>query len=172
MPGKYSIATQKDIPSLLPLINSAYRGEASRQGWTTEADIIDGDQRIAAEDLAEALNIPGAVLLQYKNDKDELQGCVYLKPVKEGLYLGMLSVWPQLQAKGIGKDLMKAAEKYASENSFNKITMQVIHVRNELIDWYKRQGYQPTGEMIPFEDGKFGKAIIPLSFLVLEKNIL
>jgi ribosomal protein S18 acetylase RimI-like enzyme len=172
MPVNYSIATQKDIPSLLPLINSAYRGEASRQGWTTEADIIDGDQRITAADLAEALKIPGAVLFQYKNNKDELQGCVYLKPAKEGLYLGMLSVWPQLQAKGIGKALMKAAEQYASENSFTKITMLVVHVRSELIDWYKRQGYQPTGEIIPFEDGKFGKALIPLSFMVLEKNII
>jgi len=164
-------ATTEDIPALLPLINNAYRGENSRQGWTTEADIIEGDERISAKDLEEALRVHGAELLQYKNENGETEGCVYLKPVKEGLYLGMLSVWPHLQAKGIGKGLMKAAEAYAAENGYTKIVMQVIHVRSELIAWYKRQGYQPTGERIPFENGKFGEAKIPLSFMVLEKVI-
>lgn len=169
MNEKIITASIRDIPNLLPLINSAYRGEASRRGWTTEADIIDGDVRIAAKDLQEALEIPGAVMLKINSNKHEPAGCVYLKPVQGGMYLGMLSVWPYLQAGGIGKKLMEAAEQYASANGYDKIVMQVINVREELIAWYKRQGYNITGETVPFEDGKFGKAKIPLFFIVLEK---
>ena len=169
MNEKIIIASIQDIPSLLPLINSAYRGEVSRGGWTTEADIIDGDERIAENDLQEAMDVPGAVMLQLKNKMQETEGCVYLKPVKGGMYLGMLSVWPHSQARGIGKKLMEAAEQYASANGFDKIVMQVINVREELIAWYNRQGYNITGETVPFEDGKFGKAKIPLFFIILEK---
>ena len=35
-------ATLHDIPALVALVTSAYRGDARRAGWTTEADILDG----------------------------------------------------------------------------------------------------------------------------------
>jgi ribosomal protein S18 acetylase RimI-like enzyme len=165
------IATKEDTPVLIQLINNAYRGEASRQGWTTEAEIIEGDQRISESSLEIAIQKPGAGMLKYINEQNEIEGCVYLNPHGNGLYLGMLSVWPWLQGKGIGKKLIKAAENYAIINGYHSIIMQVIHVRAELIAWYERLGYQKTGERQPFENGEFGTARIPLEFITLEKII-
>lgn len=166
-----SIASIADIPQMLPLVNSAYRGDASRAGWTTEADLLLGDQRIDEPGLNEMMNKPGAVFLKYEAE-GRLLGIVYLEKQAEKLYLGMLSVSPQLQGGGIGKQLMKASEAHALEMDCRAITMQVISVRTELIDWYKRHGYSPTGEMRPFLVGiHFGEPTRDLEFMVLEKDI-
>ena len=84
----------------------------------------------------------------------------------------MLTVSPGLQAGGIGKKLLSAAESYATSNHFNTIIMMVISIRTELIEWYERRGYQRTGEIKPFpKDPKFGLPKQHLEFVVLEKII-
>ncbi|HUR65284.1 MAG TPA: hypothetical protein VMZ03_02955, partial [Chitinophagaceae bacterium] len=98
-----SIAKASDIPSLVTLLNSAYRGDASKQGWTTEADMISGEIRTDEEQLKRLLENPGALFLKATNEKNELEGCVFLDKREGKLYLGMLSVDPALQAKGTGK---------------------------------------------------------------------
>lgn len=165
-------ATLKDIPQILPLVNSAYRGEVSKKGWTTEANIIEGDQRTDEHSLAEMINNPNAAILLYK-ENDLVSGCVYLEKQDSKLYLGMLSVNPEIQGGGIGKKLLRAAETHAEQNDCNLITMTVISLRKELIAWYERNGYADTGERKPFpDDAKFGKPIQPLTFIVLEKPIV
>lgn len=164
-------AGQSDIEGLLPLINSAYRGESSRQGWTTEADIIEGDQRIGAAELEAALAVPGSVLLKCLNNEGQLLGSVYLEPEADGLCLGMLSVWPHLQNQGIGRRLIEAAENWARERGILRIYMHVISVRNELIAWYERLGYRRTGKTLPFDDFRFGVPRIDFVFEVLKKDL-
>ncbi|HEY9661603.1 MAG TPA: GNAT family N-acetyltransferase, partial [Allocoleopsis sp.] len=88
------------------------------------------------------------------------------------LYLGMLSVRPELQAQGIGKHLMMAAEEYALSLEISIICMRVIEGRKELIDWYERKGYKDTGEREPFEDSEFGTARVPITFIVLQKELV
>lgn len=164
-------ATEHDIMELLPLVNSAYRGENSKKGWTTEADIIQGDSRTDASSLKEMMAKENAVILIYRNN-NQLQGCVYLEKQNEKLYLGMLSVNPEIQGGGIGKKLLRAAEDHAKKMQCKIITMTVISVRHELIAWYQRNGYKDTGERKPFpDDEKFGKPVQPLTFVVLEKII-
>jgi ribosomal protein S18 acetylase RimI-like enzyme len=89
------------------------------------------------------------------------------------LYLGMLTVKPYLQGKGIGKELLKAAEEEARKQTCNAIFMTVISVRKELINWYVRHGYQLTGEKKPFafNDPRFGQPKMKLEFVVLEKKL-
>ena len=41
---KISVVTETDIPALDKLVNSAYRGDSSKKGWTTEADLLDGSR--------------------------------------------------------------------------------------------------------------------------------
>ena len=50
-------ATEDDVPALVRLVNSAYRGDSSRAGWTTEADLL-GGVRIDAERLTAAVRSP------------------------------------------------------------------------------------------------------------------
>jgi len=164
-------ATVNDIPELVQLINSAYRGESSKKGWTTEADLLDG-ARISDDSLASMLEKPGVTMLLYCNENNAIEGCMYLQQQDNKLYLGLLTVAPQLQAKGIGKQLLAAAENHAHALQCTIITMTVISIRRELVAWYERHGYQPTGETKPLPaDPAVGLPRQPLELIVMEKTI-
>lgn len=157
------------MQQLLALVNGAYRGEGSRKGWTTEADLISGSLRVNEQAIKEMLTEPGAVIYTC-NAGNELLGCVYLKEENKGLYLGMLSVSPDAQGLGIGKKLLKIADEHALEHHYPFISMTVIDVRHELIAWYERHGYINTNETKPFHtDEAFGTPVVPLRFTVLKK---
>jgi ribosomal protein S18 acetylase RimI-like enzyme len=167
---KFSFANEEDIPQLHQLVNSAYRGETSKTGWTTEADFLDGI-RIDLEGLKEMINTPDAIILLAK-EEDQLLACVYLEKQGSHLYLGMLTVDPTLQAKGIGRIILQQAEKLALQNDCGSIVMTVISLRKELIGWYERHGYHSTGETRPFpEDPKFGIPKQKLEFIVMKKDL-
>lgn len=161
----------EDAPELSMLVNSAYRGDSGRQGWTTEADLIDGT-RTDASILEEIIKTPGSLILKYVED-NKILGCVELRKEGEKLYLGMLTVNPLLQNKGIGKALMKEAEAVALKQNCNAIFMNVLSQRKELIDWYARHGYSNSGRRKPFAftDPRFGSPRMPLEFIILEKPI-
>lgn len=166
-----SKATLRDIPQLVTLINSAYRGEHSKKGWTTEADLL-GGSRTDADSLEKMMNKQNAVILKFCNANQVLQGCVYLEKMENKIYLGMLTVSPLEQAKGIGKKLLFAAEKYANDQNCYAVEMTVISVRDELIKWYQKHGYYKTGITKPFPlDPKFGIPKQPLEFIVMQKRL-
>lgn len=166
-----STATIGDVTELTILINSAYRGETSKKGWTTEADLLDGI-RTDEESLKKLTETPDNFLLKYTEDK-KISACVLLEKQRQKLYLGMLTVSPELQGKGIGKKLLKAAEEKARELNCTKIEMTVISVREELINWYEKHGYKNTAVKKPFpmHDPKFGIPKTHLEFIVMEKEI-
>jgi ribosomal protein S18 acetylase RimI-like enzyme len=167
-----STATKEDIPALLQLVNNAYRGEASTKGWTTEAHLLQGELRTDETNLLQQITDKDAVVLKFTNSDGEITGCVYLKQQSNKIYLGMLSVSPTAQSRGIGKKLLAASEQYAKENNCQAVHMTVISARHELIAWYKRHGYTETGEIKPFPvDEKFGVPTQHLEFIVLEKKI-
>ena len=165
-------ATPEDTTALTALINSAYRGETSRQGWTTESTLLDG-MRIDDEAIDEYFSNPAVTMLKYITDDGELAGCVYLEKVANGrLYLGMLTVKPTIQAQGIGRQLLQEAEHIAVSLNCTFIRISVIPVRHELISWYNRRGYQATGQMLPFPtDTRFGIPRQPLELMVMEKAL-
>ena len=164
-------ATEQDIPVLVKLINSAYRGESSKKGWTTEADLLEGE-RTNIPGLTQMLNKKNAVILRYCDEDNTLRGCVYLEKKDSKMYLGMLTVSPTEQAKGIGKKLLSASEEYARKHDCSAVQMKVISVRDELISWYERHGYYKVGEKIPFvADTPFQLPKQVLEFLVLEKDL-
>ena len=167
-----TIATKEDIPSLVSLMDNAYRGEPSTRGWASEGNLFIGNKRTDKETVAQLMEKPGAVFLKYINEQEAMEGCVFLQKKSNKLYLGMLSVSPALQAKGVGKQLLNAAEKHAHNQNCSSIYMTVITVRENLIAWYERHGYVKTGEVLPFPvDEKFGIPTQPLELLILEKNI-
>ncbi|MEQ1624990.1 MAG: GNAT family N-acetyltransferase, partial [Sediminibacterium sp.] len=133
-------ATQADIPALVLLVNSAYRGDSSKKGWTTEADLLDG-VRVTAETLMDQMNIPGQHFLKAIRPNGSIIGCVSLLEKVNKIYLGMLTVEPNIQGGGIGKLLIKASEDFAQTLGITVIEMTVISVRSELIAYYERRGY-------------------------------
>ena len=164
-------AKTEDAQALSDLVNSAYRGDSSRRGWTTEADLLDGT-RTDAKAIEEIIQRPGTVLLKYL-DEGEILGCVELNRSGNKLYLGMLTVQPDLQGKGIGKQLLKAGEEEALKQDCHAVFMTVISVRSELIAWYIRHGYHDTGKRKPFDvpDPRWGIPKTKLEFVVLEKSL-
>ncbi len=161
--------THADLPDLVKLVNSAYRGDSSRAGWTTEADILTGIRTDIAT-LQQEFELPGVHMLKAVNEAGAIVACVYLQQTDQKLYLGMLTVSPELQNKGVGKQLLQRAEQVAKERNCSHISMTVISVRKELIAWYERHGYQATGERKPFVVGEhIGNPLQPLEFIVLEK---
>jgi ribosomal protein S18 acetylase RimI-like enzyme len=98
---------------------------------------------------------------------------VQLDRHSDRLYLGMLTVEPGLQGVGLGKQLLKAAEDAARIQSCQSIFMTVISQRHELLEWYKRHGYQDTGKRKPFvaADVRFGIPKKELEFVILEKSL-
>ena len=170
-------ATIENAEEIAMLVNSAYRGDSSRQGWTTEADFLDG-QRTSAEQIRQILNDPRQALLILRSPGNSaIDGCVALENTDRPAtcYLGMLTVKPGVQARGIGRFLLEAAEKFAAKNwNCGNVILGVIQIRESLIAWYERRGYKKTGETKPFPygDEQFG---IPkrddLYFVFLEKSI-
>lgn len=166
-----SIAKIADASSLVSLINSAYRGEESKKGWTTEADIIAGEVRILQPALEELMQKPGVAFLKAISEDQQITGCVFLEKRGEQLYLGMLSVRPTLQARGTGKELMHAAEVYASQQECKSIYMRVINLRTELITWYKRRGYYDTGQIEQYSPPAYETVVTPFHFHILQKDL-
>ncbi|WP_171162893.1 GNAT family N-acetyltransferase [Streptomyces sp. I05A-00742] len=166
-------ATAADVPALVPLIESAYRGDASRVGWTTEADLLDG-RRTDEEGVGAVVAAEGSRVLLLE-DTDGPVACCHIEHRGDHAYFGMFAVRPATQGAGLGKVVLAEAERVArAEWGVQRMHMTVIRQRDELIAWYERRGYRRTGRMSPFPygDERFG---IPrrddLEFELLVKDL-
>lgn len=169
----FRAATASDIPTLITLVTSAYRGEVSKQGWTTEADLLDG-QRIDAEGLARDIARERSRILLAEREGQVL-ACAHVAVEDGAGYFGMFSVKPDQQGGGLGKLVISEAERVARDEwQLPAMRMTVIDVRDELIAFYERRGYRRTGikKPFPYGDARYG---IPkrddLRFEVLEKTL-
>jgi ribosomal protein S18 acetylase RimI-like enzyme len=161
----------KDVSELCVLINSAYRGEISKKGWTTEANMLEGI-RIDENELIGIIKQPNANIFKFIENR-KIISCVLLDIQESKLYLGMLCVNPELQNNGIGKKMLDFAVDYALKNNLPKIIMTVISERLELISWYNRNGFYDNGTREPFPENHIDDVISgeKLEFIVLEKSI-
>jgi len=125
------------------------------------------------ERLMELIQQKDSVILKYIDSSNKIIGCVHLEKKDDRMYLGMLTVSPPLQARGIGKELMKASEAHAKKHNCNSVYMSVITDRTELMSWYERHGYKNTGikKQFPSEDPRFGLPKKNLEFVILEKDL-
>jgi len=174
MKDAFRRAGTADAEAIAALVNSAYRGDSSRAGWTTEADLL-GGQRTDAEEIAQLIAREGSALLLCLR-AGELVGSVHVERMDdETAYLGMLVIRPVLQGQGLGRSLMEEVERFAGTEWYaRRMQMQVITLRPELIAWYERRGYRRTGEIRPFpaSDPRFGlPRVAELQFEVLEKSL-
>jgi ribosomal protein S18 acetylase RimI-like enzyme len=168
-------ATGDDVAELVTIIESAYRGDSSRLGWTTEADLL-GGQRTDAEGVAAIIAAPTSRILVAVADNGALLACCQLERHDDAVcYFGMFAVSPQLQGAGIGHRLLAEAERSAHLDwQADTMEMMVIRQRGDLIAWYERRGYEVTAETRPFPygDARYG---LPrrddLAFAVLVKTL-
>lgn len=150
-------AVEADITSIVCLVESAYRGEVSRAGWTTEADLLDG-QRIDVEGVAQCIGRNDSRVLLAEED-GSLLACCHIEKQDDVCYFGMFAVTPGRQGGGAGSSLLTEVERIAAEEwRCGRMRMTVIDARDDLIAWYQRRGYCRTGEHKPFPygDARFG----------------
>lgn len=150
-------ATEADAGAMVALIESAYRGDSSRGGWTTEADLLQG-QRTDPDGVIDVITSPDSRLLAVERD-GEVVACCQLEHRGEHAYFGMFAVRPALQGAGLGKVIIAEAEQAAVDAwGVTAMHMTVISLREELIAFYERRGYRRTGQMTPFPygDERFG----------------
>lgn len=153
----FRLATTDDVAAVVALVESAYRGDVSRKGWTTEADLLDG-QRTDPLGVADLIAKPGSCLLLGECGGD-LLACANIERRGDIAYFGMFSVRPDLQGGGLGRVVLAEAERMAHDDwHCREMQMTVISVRDELIAWYERRGYRRTGVYSPFPygDERFG----------------
>jgi ribosomal protein S18 acetylase RimI-like enzyme len=168
----FRTASETDIPAIVSLVTSAYRGDASRTGWTTEADLLDGP-RVDVDLLRQDLLRPLSQVLLAESPAGELLACAHVAIDAGAGYFGMFAVRPDQQGSGIGRQVIAEAERIARDDwRQTRMRMTVIDIRDELIAYYERRGYRRTGvkKPFPYGDERFG---IPLRedirFEVLEK---
>lgn len=174
---RFRLAQRDDIGPALALIESAFRGDSARRGWSHEADLL-GGQRTDATAIAEIIADPAKTLLLAERN-EQFVGCVLVTDLgaRNGAhcaYFGMLTVSPLLQGAGLGKRLLAEAERHARSFGAAAMEMGVIKQRTELIDWYHRRGYRVTSreEPFPLDDPRYG---IPkrrdLVFVIMERAL-
>ena len=163
-------ATVTDIKKIVALVESAYRGERSRQGWTTEADFLHG-QRTDTEEVTELMEKPFSVFCLLES-AERLIASVQLEQHGEQAKLGMFAVSPELQGRGLGKILLMEAETFAKQSwGCSEMVMLVITIREELIAWYQRRGYRRSGEFLPFPYGQPRYGVPQRDDLMLESLV-
>ncbi|MEU0553213.1 N-acetyltransferase [Dactylosporangium sp. NPDC006015] len=168
---KFRGATPNDVPALVELVQRAYRGDSSREGWTTEADLLEG-QRADPEMVAEAI-ATGFVLVA--EDERGVVGCCQLERRDGYVYFGMFAVDPRQQGNGLGRAVLEEAERRSRDEwGAGELRMTVIVQRDDLIAWYVRRGFARTGELSPFPygDERFGRPLRDdLRFETLTKKL-
>jgi ribosomal protein S18 acetylase RimI-like enzyme len=157
---QFRAATAADVPAIVALVESAYRGDASRAGWTTEADLLDG-QRTDPDEVAQLLARPGSRIVVAES-AEGLLGSVLIKDEGDAVgavYVGMFAVRPGLQGQGLGRALLAEAERVGRQELGRRaVRMTVLIQRTELIAWYERRGYRRTGvrEPFPYDEPRMG----------------
>lgn len=169
-------AQDAELADIAALVNSAYRGELATKGWTSESYLL-GGQRTDEESLrADLAAKPGATILTFRDAAAaKPYACAWVEPTDgEAWYVGMVTVSPLRQDGGLGRAMLEACEAHARGQGGQRMRMTVISVRDTLIAWYQRRGYQLTGETQPFPygDERFGQPQRDdLAFVVLEKPL-
>ena len=155
-------------------MNVAYRLDESRDGWTTETDLVGGpraDETMLLKDIERT----GSRIILASRD-GELVGCAHVTQISaSAAYFGLFAVRPSEQGTGVGRQLLAEAECVAREEwQLATLEMTVLDVRTELLAYYGRRGFQPTGDFKPFPPPGVDGIIVlreGLQLVVLRKDL-
>jgi ribosomal protein S18 acetylase RimI-like enzyme len=172
--SSFGLAVSADAQDLVELIRSAYRGQSSRQGWTSEADLVGGD-RIDVQQVLEMIEASNSIVPVLR-DEGRIIACCHLERRGKGLaHFGAFAVSPPAQGIGLGRRLMGEAERLAVLTFGSKVLeLTALAQQEKLIAWYERIGFSRTGETRPFPaDPRHARPLRnDLYFVVLSKRLI
>jgi GNAT superfamily N-acetyltransferase len=150
------LGSDDDVPALTQLINAAF---------VVEQVVFEGNR---VDDLGVRAYMSGGTFL-VGEDSSGLVGCVYVETHGDRSYLGLLSVQPERQGSGHGRQMVAAAEKFARQSGSRVMDLRVISARGqELLPFYQRLGYQFV-RTEPFPANLVTK--VPSHFILLSKSL-
>ena len=165
-------ATPDDVPAVVALVESAYRGEASRAGWTTEADLLDGQRRIRRRP---GVHRPAGTASCCSRNTTVSRRLRARRGAQDCRLLRHVLGRPTVQGRGTGSRVLAEAERSCETNGgCRTVRMTVIDIRDELIAWYERRGYVRTGTRSHSRTATSGsecRSAQDLRFEVLEKRL-
>jgi GNAT superfamily N-acetyltransferase len=150
------IADRSEAAALTDLINRAFE---------VEKFFIEGDRVSTA--VVEGFFDKGEFLVA--DGASGLSGCVYVEIRGERAYFGLLSIHPERQGTGLGRQLVEAAEARARECGCSYMDLQIVNLREELPAFYRKLGYQETGTA-PFPEQTPTK--LPCHFVRMSKALV
>ena len=167
-------AIVSDISDIEILIENCYRGKESTNGWTSEYALLE-DKRLELGEVAREMASPNHKFFVAIKDS-KIIGVINVFRDNDWVEFGKYAVNPNFQGQGIGRQLINQVEEFV-KNDWNvaKLTLCVISIRKELIEFYKRCGFEFTGEEINFlkahPSAKPKEGIDNLSLLVMNKTL-
>jgi N-acetylglutamate synthase-like GNAT family acetyltransferase len=148
-------ATADDIPTIVAIVNRAFQVES----------FFLMHERTNVENVTEMFQ-KGEYLLAELDG--QTTGCVYFEKRGERAYFGMLSVEPDRKGSGLGKFLIDAVENHAREEGCVAMDITVVNLRTELPPFYRRFGYEISGELPPPERMR---SRIPCHLIKMSKSL-
>lgn len=145
-----------DAVAINRVVNLAYRVE----------DFFKVGDRTNVREIADYLL--HETFLVARNEDDDVIGAVRVSIDGERGHFGMLSVDPACQGTGLGRQLIEAAEMYCCERGCTWMDLEVASPRLELPDFYRKFGYELSGEA-PWPDDAMEELKSPAHFIVMSK---
>ncbi|KAI0136211.1 putative GNAT family acetyltransferase [Xylariales sp. AK1849] len=172
--SKFHVATPNNAAQLQKMVQAAFRAEDSRGNWTADMALSAGF-RIEVEEVMAMITKPNCAILMATDDNGALVASAEVSRRSADLArLSMLAVDQQRQRGSIGRQVLANAEDYCRRTwGVNKMGLNALSTRKELILWYMRCGYRKTGELSPFPHERTTLVPLPdgLCFVELEKDL-
>ena len=127
---RIEIATSKDLPGILTVVNSAFVVETFIEGTRTDTRQLG------------ALMENGEFLLA--REGEAIVASIYTELRGDRGYFGMLAVDPSQQGRGLGRMMVAAAEEKFRANGCRHVDISVLSPRLELFPFYRKLGYRET----------------------------
>lgn len=128
-------AGDDDVAAIVRLVNRAYR---------VEDFFVRGD-RTSADEIERKLGAPNGTILLLEDDADALVGSAYVEVRGERGYFGMLSVDPDRQGQGWGRELVRAIEAHCRAAGCRHLDLDVVNLREGLTEFYEALGFAAYG---------------------------
>ena len=115
--------------------------------WRRAQELVEGERR-TLQAFFEAPP-PGVSLLIAESDDGEALGLVYLERMQDYFtleghgHVGILVVTEAAAGKGVGSALLRAAEAWAREQGYRKLTLNVFEANRGPRVVYEHLGYAP-----------------------------
>jgi N-acetylglutamate synthase-like GNAT family acetyltransferase len=152
-------ATRADLPAVVSLINRAFQ---------VESFFLDSD-RTNLGDVTQRFELGEFFLAE--SPEGQFLGCVYLEKRDERAYFGMLSVDPARKRTGLGRLLIETVENHARKKGCVAMDITVVNLRTELPPYYRRFGYEISGELPPPEPMRL-RSKLPCHLVKMSKSLL